>query len=310
MTGRIVRGLEAVAPAPSVVSIGFFDGVHRGHQAIISRAMQRAEADGVRGVVVTFDRHPMEVVAPGSQPRLLQTLARRAQTLAECGVDLVVVLPFDDALRHLPADEFVEHVLLGSLQARSVVVGENFRFGHRASGDLSTLAELGEVRGFDAEGVTLLADDSGAAISSTEIRGALDAGDVARARAMLGRPHAVDGVVVRGDQRGKGLGFPTANLHVDPRVAVPAPGVYASVFHHPDGRALPGATSVGTNPTFGGQELRVEAYLLDVDEDLYGIEAGLDFREHVRGEVRFDVVDDLVAQMHDDVAAVRRLLGA
>ena len=309
MSGPIVRGISAVAPSPSVVSIGFFDGVHRGHQAIITQAVRRASDHQVRSVVVTFDRHPMEVVAPGSQPWLLQTLARRVQTLAE-HVDLIVVLPFDDDLRHLTAEAFVEHVLLGPLQAEAVVVGRNFRFGHRASGDLDTLTDLGQARGFAAEGVDLLADDDGSAISSTEIRAAIGAGDVARAAGLLGRPHAVDGIVVRGDQRGHDLGFPTANLQIDPRVAVPAPGVYATMFHHPDGRALPAASSVGTNPTFGGQELRVEAFLLDVSEDLYGLEACLDFRARVRGEVRYESVDDLVVQMHDDVLTVRRLLGA
>ncbi|MFO8076102.1 MAG: bifunctional riboflavin kinase/FAD synthetase [Actinomycetota bacterium] len=310
MTATIVEGFGGLERASSAVAIGFFDGVHRGHGAIIDRARQRARERGLRSVVVTFDRHPMEVVAPGSQPRLLQTPGRRVRTLAEQGVDVVVVLPFDDDLRHLAPEGFVGWVLSGPLEAAAVVVGENFRFGHKAAGDVATLAEIGAREGFSAEGVTLLTDAGGAAISSTAIRTALDEGDVVAAGRMLGRPHAVDGLVVRGDRRGASLGYPTANLHVDARLAVPAPGVYATEFCHPDGRVLPAATSVGTNPTFGGHELRVEAHLLDVDEDLYGLDVALAFRERIRGQVAFDRVEDLVAQMDDDVAAVRRVLGA
>ena len=303
----VVTGLDAVEPAPSVVSIGFFDGVHRGHQSIVRRAGRQAQKWGHRAVVVTFDRHPMEVVRPGSQPKLLMTLARRARTLAEQGVDIVVVLPFDDELRHLPPADFVHHVLLGPLRAAGVVVGANFRFSHKAKGDVRMLSELGEIHGFATEGVTLLEDD-GTVISSTAIRTLIERGEVDRAALLLGRPHVLDGVVVRGDRRGAGLGFPTANLQVDQRIAIPAPGVYATTLTHPDGRVFRAATSVGTNPTFGGQELRVEAYCLDVDEDLYGVEAALAFHERVRGEERFESVDDLVAQMHRDVTDVRESL--
>lgn len=306
--GRIAQGLGAVEPAPSIVSIGFFDGVHRGHQTIISRAVRQAEDRGVRSVVVTFDRHPMEVVNPGSQPKLLMTLPRRAAALAALDVDLVVVMPFDDALRHLPPDEFVEHVLVHPLQAERVIVGSNFRFGHKAAGDIAVLDELGPQRGFSAEGVTLLEMD-GVVISSTEIRAAVDAGDVARAATLLGRAHVVDGVVVRGDARGATIGFPTANVLTDPRVAVPARGVYAGHCHAEDGRQHPCVTNVGVNPTFGGQELRVEAHLLDFDGDLYGRSVGVDFRHRIRAEQRFDGVDALVAQIGADAQAARDLLG-
>lgn len=305
---RVVSGLGEVDPAPSVVSIGFFDGVHRGHQTIISRAVRQAHDRGVRSVVVTFDRHPMEVVNPGSQPKLLMTLSRRAQTLADQDVDLVVVLPFDDALRHLPPDEFVDHVLVEPLRAERVIVGANFRFGHRAAGDVQVLDELGPQRGFSAEGVTLL-DLEGVVISSTEIRAAVDEGDVERAATMLGRPHIVDGIVVRGDARGATLGFPTANLQVGRRVAVPSRGVYAGRCHLADGSTVPCVTNVGVNPTFGGQELRVEAHLLDWEGDLYGRSIGVDFRHRLRDEQRFDGVDALVAQIRDDAASARDLLG-
>lgn len=305
----VVADPADLATAPSAVAIGFFDGVHRGHRAIIGAAAEQGRRAGVRTVVVTFDRHPMEVVAPGSQPPLLQTLPRRVATLADCDVDAVVVLPFDDRLRHLPAEGFITHVLGGPLAAVAVVVGENFRFGHRASGDVALLTQAGQREGFSVTGMALHTDSDGRAISSTAIRAALDAGTVADAARMLGRPHAIDGVVVRGDRRGRELGYPTANLHLDARLAVPAPGVYASRLTLPDGRTLPAATSVGTNPTFGGHGLRVEAYVLDFDEDLYGLEVSLAFTHWLRGQERYDDVADLIAQMDGDVAEVRRLEG-
>ncbi|MPZ72280.1 MAG: bifunctional riboflavin kinase/FAD synthetase [Nitriliruptorales bacterium] len=307
-SGEVVGGLDHVPPAPSAVSIGFFDGVHRGHQTIIRRAVRVAQDHDLRSVVVTFDRHPMEVVNPGTQPRLLMTMARRARTLASQGVDLVVILAFDDALRHRSPEDFVEHVLVEPLQARRVIVGANFRFGHRAAGSVEMLSHLGPSRGFVAEGVPLLELD-GVVISSTTIRAAMDEGDVRLAARMLGRPPAVDGIVIRGDARGTGLGYPTANLQISRRVAVPAKGVYAGMFTLPDGIAHPCVTSVGVNPTFGGQELRVEAHLLDFSGDLYGREALLDFRHRLRDEERFESVDALVEQIHRDAAEGRRLLG-
>lgn len=308
MAGTITY-LQEVDPAPSVVSIGFFDGVHRGHQAIIGRAAERARADGVRSAVVTFDRHPMEVVSPGSQPPLLMTLARRARTLAEQDIDLVVVVPFDDELRHLSPEGFVERVLVDPLRARRVVVGANFRFGHKAAGDLGVLSELGRAHGFEAEGVPLLELD-GEIISSTEVRASVERGDVERAKDLLGRPHLVDGVVVRGDERGRQIGFPTANVQVGRRVTVPGRGVYAGACHLPGGRAQPCVTNVGVNPTFGGQQLRVEAHLLDFDADLYGAEVAVDFRHRLRDEERFDDVDSLVARIAEDAERARRLLRA
>jgi riboflavin kinase / FMN adenylyltransferase len=305
--GRIVSALGDVTADPSVVSIGFFDGVHRGHQTIIRRAVQQAAERDVRSAVVTFDRHPMEVIQPGSQPKLLMTLSRRAQSLAELDVDLVVVVPFTDELRHLSPEDFIDHVLVERLQAVRVVVGANFRFGHKAAGDVALLAEVGPSRGFEAEGVTLLELD-GLVISSTEIRAAVERGDVEHAAQLLGRPHVVDGIVVRGDHRGAALGFPTANLQVSRRITVPARGVYAGMCRLPDGRSLPTATSVGVNPTFGGQELRVEAHLLEFDGDLYGSEVAIDFRHRLRDETRFETVEALVEQMRRDVDEARRLL--
>ncbi|MGI9017710.1 MAG: bifunctional riboflavin kinase/FAD synthetase [Euzebya sp.] len=308
MDGQIKIGLESVESAPSVVAIGFFDGVHRGHQSLISRAVRAAQDSGARCVVVTFDRHPVEVVNPGARPPLLMTLDQRLRSLAAQQVDLVVALPFDDDLRHLSAEQFVAHVLAGPLRAQHVVVGANFRFGHKAAGDVATLAELGPSFGFASEAVTLLEMD-GVVVSSTEIRAAVERGDMAQAARWLGRPHVLEGVVVRGDRRGHELGFPTANLQVDDRAAIPAEGVYAGRFRLADGSWHPAAISVGVNPTFGGiTQVRVEAFLIDFDGDLYGVEAAVDFVHHLRGQVTFASTDELVTQMHADVRQARDLL--
>lgn len=306
MSPAPVRPIEEVEPGDSVVCVGFFDGVHRGHRAIIERAVRHGERRGLRSAVVTFDRHPMEVIRPGSQPPLLQPHATRLRTLAATGVDVVVTVPFDDELRHLSPEAFIDRTL-APLAPRQVVVGANFRFGHKAAGDVATLQDLGGPRGFDVEAVSLL-ELAGVVVSSTEIRRRLEVGDVETAAAMLGRPHVVEGVVVRGDKRGKELGFPTCNLAVDPRAAVPAIGIYAGVAHLPDGRAVDAAVSVGVNPTFGGHEQRVEAHLLDFDEELYGAELGVDFRARLRDEERFDSVEALVEQMREDVDRARRAL--
>ena len=241
----------------SVVTIGVFDGVHRGHQRIVQRAAGLAAGLGLPVAVVTFDPHPDEVVRPGTHPPFLATARRRAELLAGLGVDAVLLLPFTLEFSRLGPDEFVQAVLVDRLHAARVVVGENFRFGHRAAGDVALLGELGEKYDFTAEGVTLLADE-GATISSSGIRQRLAAGDVAAAARDLGRPHRVDGVVVRGQHRGRALGFPTANLDTLPHTAIPADGVYAGWLASlgADGREQehwPAAISIGTNPTFDGE---------------------------------------------------------
>jgi riboflavin kinase/FMN adenylyltransferase len=297
----------------SVVTIGEFDGVHRGHQRIVEQARQAAAELGLPVVVVTFDPHPDEVVRPGSHPPLLGTARRRSELLAGLGVDAVCVIPFTLEFSRLGPDEFVRAVLVDKLHTALVVVGENFRFGHKAAGDLALLAELGEKYDFSAEGVPLLAEN-GATISSTGIRARLAAGDVAGAAHDLGRPHRVEGVVVRGHHRGRALGFPTANLESPPHTAVPADGVYAGWLVQLDSDGTeqerwPAAISVGTNPTFDGRERTVEAYALDRDDlDLYGAHMAVDFTQRLRPTVRFASVDELVAQMHDDVDDARRLL--
>ncbi len=301
----------------SVVTVGVFDGVHRGHQQLIGRAVQRGQERGLPAVVVTFDPHPAELVRPGSHPARLTTLSRRADLVADLGVEAFCVLPFTAELSRTEPPEFVHEVLVERLHAADVVVGRNFTFGHRAAGDVAMLTRLGERFGFGVEGLDLITDD-GVTFSSTYIRACIDAGDVQAAAVALGRAHRVEGVVVHGDRRGRELGFPTANISTAPYTALPADGVYASRFAIggvepcsggiPSGCLLPAAVSVGTNPTFSGRERTVEAYVLDVDEDFYGFEVAVDFVHRLRGQERYDGVDALVEQMHRDVARTRELL--
>ena len=307
----------------SVVTIGVFDGVHRGHQRIVGRAVELAAAGaGLNGtgpgrrlpvVVVTFDPHPDEVVRPGSHPPFLSTARRRAELLAGLGADAVCMLPFTYEFSQLGPDEFVHTVLVDRLHAAAVVVGEDFRFGHKASGDVPLLATLGEKYDFSTEGVPLLADD-GVTISSTHIRERLEAGDVATAAEELGRPHRVEGIVYRGHMRGRQLGFPTANLESPPHTAIPGDGIYAGwlVSLDADGAESdrwPAAISVGPNATFGEAERTVEAYALDRDDlDLYGAHVAIDFVARLRGTERFGSVDALVTQMRRDVDTARELL--
>jgi riboflavin kinase/FMN adenylyltransferase len=311
------QGLDEVPGdwGSSVVTVGVFDGVHRGHQRIVARATQVAARLDLPVVVITFDPHPAEVIRPGSHPPLLCTVRHRVQLLAAAGSDAVCVLPFTVEFSQLGPDDFVRAVLADRLHARWVVVGENFRFGHRAAGDVALLAELGEKYDFGAEGVPLLAEH-GTTISSTQIRTMLNAGDVAGATRDLGRPHRVEGVVVRGHQRGRALGFPTANLETVPHLAVPADGVYAGwlIGLDDDGQEeqrWPAAISVGSNPTFDGQHRTVEAYALDRDDlDLYGRHMAVDFSDRLRGQVRFDSADALIDQMRRDVDQARERVGS
>ncbi len=305
------RGLDA-APGGwgfCVVTIGVFDGVHRGHREIIGRAVERARQVGQPSVVVTFDPHPSEVVRPGSHPAQLTTTRHKADLLEEIGVDVVQVVPFTHALSQWSPEQFVHEVLVSGLQASAVVVGENFRFGHRAAGDLALLTELGRRFGFRTEGVPLLRRADGApsasAWSSTLVRTLVAAGDVAEAAVALAREHRVEGLVVRGDQRGRQLGYPTANLQPVPHAAVPADGVYAGRLVRGTGERLPAAISIGTNPTFEGRERRVEAYVLDWSGDLYGEGVALDFTRRLRATLSFPSVDDLLARMALDVDQTR-----
>ena len=298
-----------------VVTVGVFDGVHRGHQHIISRAVEAARGLGQPMVVITFDPHPAEVIRPGSHPTFLCTAARRAELLAELGADVVCMLPFTLEFSQLGPEEFVRSVLVDRLHTAFVVVGENFRFGHRAAGDVLLLAELGEKYDFTAEAVPLLGG-GGVKISSSLIRQKLADGDVTGAAADLGRMHRVEGVVVPGHRRGKALGFPTANLETFPHTAIPADGVYAgwlSVLGEQEGQEYeearwPAAISVGTNPTFDGRERVVEAYALDRDDlELYGVHVGVDFAARLRGMERFSSAGALAEQMRHDVDQARAI---
>jgi riboflavin kinase / FMN adenylyltransferase len=301
--------------AASVVTIGEFDGVHRGHQRLVSFARQAATDLGLPVVVVTFDPHPDEVIRPGSHPALLCTSRRRLQLLAGLGVDAVYVITFTPEFSRLGPDEFVRTTLVDRLHAARVVVGENFRFGHKAAGDVALLAELGEKYEFGVTGVPLLTEN-GITVSSSRIRALLADGAVSAAAELLGRPHRVEGVVVRGYERGRSLGFPTANLEPPLHTAIPADGIYAGWLTSLDAAGTemeqwPAAVSVGTNPTFGGQDRAVEAHALDRDDlDLYGVHMAADFVARLRATVRFDSVEALVRQMHIDVGDARRLLTA
>jgi riboflavin kinase/FMN adenylyltransferase len=295
----------------SVVTIGSYDGVHRGHQLIIGRAVERAREAGLPAVVVTFDPHPSEVVRPGSHPPLLAPHHRRCELMAQLGVDAVLVLPFTREFSKLPPEEFTRTVLVDALHAQLVVEGPNFRFGHKASGDVAVLAGLGARQDFKVEVVDLFvsgAAGEGKPFSSTLTRGLVAAGDVAGAMEVLGRPHRVEVVVVRGAQRGRELGYPTANVETLPHTAIPADGVYAG-WLTAAGERMPAAISVGTNPTFDGESRTVEAYAIDrVGLELYGLHVAVDFLAYLRGMEKFDSVDALLVRMADDVKRARELV--
>ncbi|MEV0850477.1 bifunctional riboflavin kinase/FAD synthetase [Streptomyces sp. NPDC049954] len=309
------RGLEDIPQdwGRSVVTIGSYDGVHRGHQLIIGRAVARARELGVPSVVVTFDPHPSEVVRPGSHPPLLAAHHRRAELMAGLGVDALLILPFTADFSKLAPADFVVKVLTDRLHARLVVEGPNFRFGHKAAGNVQTLTELGRTHDYEVEVVDLYVSGEagqGQPFSSTLTRRLVAEGDVAGAAEILGRPHRVEGLVVRGAQRGRELGFPTANVATLPHSAVPADGVYAGWLHVND-EAMPAAISVGTNPQFEGTERTVEAYAIDrVGLDLYGLHVAVDFLAYVRGQEKFDSVEALLVAMADDVKRCKALVAA
>ena len=302
---------------PSVVTLGNFDGVHAGHRAVLGRAVTRARAAGSRAVAITFDPHPLQVLHPDRAPLLITSLRQRLDLMASTGLDAVLVMEFTRQLATWTPEQFVERVMVRALGATAVVVGRDTRFGHRNSGDVETLRELGGRLGFDVELVGDRHPESGERRwSSSWVRELLLTGDVADAAEVLGRPHRLTGEVVHGDHRGRELGFPTANLGTPVEGLVPADGVYAGWMlreslpdDHVD-RVLPAAVSIGTNPTFDGESRRVEAYVLDrTDLDLYDERVGLELVARLRPTLRFDAVPALVEQMHADVAACRSLLG-
>jgi len=301
-----IGSLSSLGWPPSAVTVGNFDGVHRGHQALVSAAVARARAAGGPSVVLTFDPHPARVLRPDRAPAALTTLAQKEELLAGLGVDRLAVLPFDAALARLSPEEFARAVLRDTLGARDVVVGESFRFGHRREGDARSLADLGSRLGFAVHPVPPV-QDGGGPVSSSRVRLALGHGDVGAARALLGRPYFVDAGVVRGEGRGRTIGVPTANLAAENEI-LPAPGVYAGYCRLPAGESWPAVVNLGRRPTFGGGELALEAHLLGFAGDLYGARVRLSFHERLRDEQRFPSKEALVARIRDDVARARALL--
>jgi riboflavin kinase/FMN adenylyltransferase len=320
---HIVTSLDACPDPPtgSVVTIGAFDGVHLGHQALLRLVRQRAAEQGLPTALVTFDRHPAQVVRPESAPRLLTGLAQKLELLEGTGlVDHAVVLTFDETRRRESAEDFVSEVLVGCLRARLVVVGADFHFGNGRRGNVALLERMGRDVGFDVVGIDLVSagetttDDGTPApvtYSSTLVRQRLSGGDVRGAAEILGRIHEVRGRVVEGDRRGRDLGFPTANVAVPEEICLPAAGIYAGTFVGADGVERPAAISLGHRPTFYSDQayLLLEAYLLDFSGDLYGQAASVGFVDRIRAEERFESVEALVAAMHRDVEAARRVLG-
>lgn len=296
-----------------VLTIGVFDGVHRGHAQLISRAVKSAAVRGVPAVLMTFDPHPLEVVRPGSHPAQLSTLSRRAELVEELGIDVFVVMPFTQDFMKLTPEQYVQNLLVDKLQVAEVVVGDNFTFGAKAAGTVDTMRELGGKLGFEVDGVQLLGEHA-VTFSSTYIRACLNSGDIAAAAEALGRPHRIEGVVVRGDGRGKGLGFPTANVAPTMHAAIPADGVYAgwfTVLDDPDFHPRMAAISVGTNPTFeAGRSRTVEPHLLDFDGDLYGKKVAVDFVQQLRGMRKFESIDELVEAIGNDVDEARKVLSS
>lgn len=290
------------------VSIGVFDGVHRGHLAVIGQLRGLARAAGVPAVVVTFDPHPASVVRPDSAPRLLTGIDQRLELLEAAGIDVTVVVTFDHERSQEEPEEFVSEILVDGLGASAVVVGDDFHFGRNRRGDAALLRSLGAESGFEV--VLLDPVTDGGAVSSTRIRSQLAAGDVAGAARLLGRPYELRGPVVKGDQRGSELGFPTANVEPSPHIVVPATGIYAGWYERPDGAVHPAAISVGRRPTFHdpGDPVVVEAFVIDFAGDLYGEEAKVRFVALLRPEERFESVDALIVQMEADVAKARSVL--
>jgi riboflavin kinase / FMN adenylyltransferase len=290
----------------SVVALGNFDGVHLGHQAVVRRAVEEGRRREAKVVAATFDPHPRVVLAPGSEPRLLTTLEMRREELLGYGVDEVWAIMFDEALSRKSPEEFVRDVLVGEIGASAVVVGENFRFGHRAAGDFRELERLMRGFGGEAYAVPVRSEDGEAPISSTRIRRLVGEGEVAEAAKLLGRPYVLRGEVIMGDKRGRTIGFPTANVLADPALVVPARGVYAG-FVRVGKDTYAACTNIGVAPTFERRESRVEAYLLGFEGDLYGREVDVSFLQRIREEKRFSGVEELKTQISRDVEAARRI---
>ena len=305
---RVLEGPHSLWQTPDTgtsVTVGVFDGVHLGHQQILDRL--KALSAGRPVVAVTFEPHPVAVLAPGRAPKVLSTPDQRVRQLERVGVDLVGVLDFNDELRLMPAGRFVQEILLDTLRAEVIVVGNNFRFGHRGEGDTELLEQLSTRHGFVFEAVGLIGDER--PISSTRVREALADGDLVEAERLIGRPYTLSGVVVIGEGRGKTIGIPTANLGLRSNQFVPGHGVYA-VMVDVAGRTVRGVCNVGVRPTFEEINEVAEVHLFEFDEDLYGEVLEVEFRHRIRGERAFDGIDELVAQIRRDIETATALLSA
>lgn len=314
---QVIRELADPAAASSqrsVITIGAYDGVHLGHLKVIDEVKRLAAQSDARSVVVTFDRHPASVVRPESAPRLLTSLEQKLELLAATGVDATAVIRFDDHQAAEPPEEFVQRVLVGALAVRTVVVGEDFHFGRRREGNVTLLRRLGMEFDFDVHPLDLLERNDGVdePVSSTAVRRALAGGQVELATAMLGRPFEARGPVVQGDQRGRLLGFPTANVEVPNRVCLPADGVYAGWYERPSGERHPCAINLGRRPTFyaHADSSLLEAHLLDFTDDLYDEQAKVQFTHFLRSERKFDGIDALITQLKLDIEHSRSALAA
>jgi riboflavin kinase/FMN adenylyltransferase len=308
---RVIRHLARITQrlGPSVLTLGNFDGAHLGHQAIIGRAVERARELGAQSVALTFEPHPVAVLAPDRAPPPIQTLRERLVSLRDLGIETTVLERFTLAFSALEPEAFVRDFLLRHIELRHAVVGYNVNFGRHRAGSADTLRALGEGLGFGVDVVgPVVAPDDGEQVSSTRLRDLLAAGDVATARQLLGRPHALRGRVVVGDRRGRTLGFPTANLHLRAGLLLPPDGVYA-VLVRVDGGHRAGVLNIGVRPTFGGRRRTVEVYLLDFAGDLYGRWLVVELIARLRGEAAFRGPEELRAAIAADVATARRVLG-
>ena len=302
----------SVSPWPNeraVITIGAYDGVHRGHRAVIAQVQARAAQLGARSVVVTFDRHPASVIRPDAAPRLLTNPAQKLELLADTGVDATVVVPFSpEQARETPVD-FVERVIVNALRTQAVIVGSDFHFGHMRQGNITLLREMGERHDFTCEPVVLVsrADGVDEPISSTAIRRALAGGEIETATRLLGRALEVRGTVVTGDQRGRTIGFATANVEIPNGMCLPSNGVYAGVYRRPDGSEHACAINLGRRPTFyvNAEHSLLEAHLLDFAGDLYGEDAAVTFVAFLRSEKQFAGIDELKTQLKLDVEHAR-----
>ncbi len=309
---RIIRDSDDQEVDASVVTTGAFDGVHRGHQMVIREVQRRANERGVASAVVTFDIHPAVIVRPESAPQLLTRLPRKLELLEQLGVDVVYVIEFDADRATTTAEQFITDVFVNRLHAEEILVGSDFHFGKGREGTVDFLSHHGDIHGFSVEGLDLIRSSTEATepISSTAIRRALIGGDIEGAATMLGRPFELRGTVVQGDQRGRTIGFPTANVILPNDMARPANGVYACWYLTPDGVRHPAAVNVGVRPTFyeSAEAAVLEAHLLDFDADLYGQEARVQFHHFLRSERRFNGIDELRDQLDIDIVEARNLL--